>query len=49
MVYAEEQAWRNIFDPELALVNGTIFSDLHKPFYPIACSGKANNFGEGCL
>ena len=49
MVYAQEQSWRNIFDPELALVNGTIFSDLHKPFYPIACSGKANNFGEGCL
>lgn len=49
MVYAEEQAWRNIFDPELALINGTIFSELNKPFIPIACSGRSNNNGEGCL
>jgi hypothetical protein len=49
MVYAEEQLWRNIFDPEIALANGTIFNELHKPFMPIACSGRSNNFGEGCL
>ncbi|MBQ8840691.1 MAG: spore coat associated protein CotJA [Clostridia bacterium] len=49
MVYAQEQGWQGIFDPEIALINGTIFEELHKPFKMASCAGKANNFGEGCL
>ncbi len=46
MVYAEKQAFRSIFDSEIALLNGTIFTELHKPFNRSSCTGK--NFGEGC-
>ena len=44
MVYGVEQNFCNIYDPEVALENGTIFEELNKPFYPVGCKGK-----EGCL
>lgn len=53
MVYAVKQAWQNIYDPEIALVNGTIFEELNKPFYHSGCSMnngcRGNNAGGGCL
>ena len=32
MVYAPRQSWRMIYDSEVALVKGTIFGELDKPF-----------------
>ena len=32
MVYAPRQSWRMIYDGEKALVKGTIFGELDKPF-----------------
>ena len=32
MVYAPCQSWRKIYDKETALVKGTIFGELDKPF-----------------
>lgn len=46
MVYPVKQEWCDIYDVEIALVNGTIFSQLNKPFYKSSCSGKNK---EGCL
>ena len=46
MVYGVNQMYRNIYDPEIGLENGTIFEELNKPFYPVGCSGKSK---EGCL
>ena len=46
MVYPVKQEWCDIYDVEIALVNGTIFNQLNKPFYPTGCSGKMK---EGCL
>ena len=46
MVYAVEQEFCGIYDPEIALVHGTIFEELNKPFYPVGCKSKS---GEGCL
>lgn len=47
MVYPEKQSWCKIYDPEVALLNGTIFEELNLPFNRSSCKG--NNFGEGCL
>lgn len=47
MVYPEKQIWQRLYDPEVALVNGTIFEELNLPFKQASCRG--NNFGEGCL
>ena len=47
MVYPERQMFQRIYDPEIALVNGTIFEELNLPFKKASCRG--NNFGEGCL
>lgn len=53
MVYAVEQAWQSIYDPEIALVNGTIFEELNKPFYPTGCNMnngcRGKNNGGGCV
>ena len=53
MVYAVKQPWQSIYDPEIALVNGTIFEELHKPFYQSGCSTNAGCRGTnrqgGCL
>ncbi len=46
MVYPEKQMWCGIYDPNVALVNGTIFESLNKPFYPTQCT---KNNTEGCL
>ena len=46
MVYPVKQEWCDIYDVEVALINGTIFNQLNKPFYPTGCSGKMK---EGCL
>ncbi len=48
MVYAPKQEFESIFDPEIALINGTIFEQLHKPFTRGSCRGK-NDTGEGCF
>ena len=47
MVYPEKQAFIMIYDPEIALENGTMFEELNLPFYGGSC--KKNNGGEGCL
>ena len=46
MVYPVKQEFCDIYDVEIALVNGTIFNQLNKPFYKTGCSGKMK---EGCL
>ncbi len=46
MVYPVKQEFCDIYDVEIALVNGTIFNQLNKPFYPVGCSGRMK---EGCL
>ncbi len=46
MVYGVKQDFVRIYDPEIALENGTIFEELNKPFYPTGCKSKG---GEGCL
>ncbi len=48
MVYAPKQEFRMIYDPEVALINGTIFEELDKPFNRASCRGKSGR-GEGCL
>lgn len=32
MSYVPWQQWENIYDPQKALMNGTIFADLNLPF-----------------
>ncbi len=32
MAYVPMQRWQNIYEPDLALERGTIFSELDKPF-----------------
>ena len=46
MVYPVKQEFCGIYDAEIALINGTIFEELNKPFYPTGCSNKTR---EGCL
>lgn len=52
MVYALKQPWQSIYDPEIALLNGTIFEELDKPFYPTGCNMntgcRGNNRQGGC-
>ena len=48
MVYAPMQEYKMIYDPEIALVNGTIFEELNKPFYGGSCRSKSSG-KEGCL
>ncbi len=43
MVYAVKQGWNNLYDPEIALINGTIFEELNKPFEMSGC-----NTNTGC-
>ncbi|MBO5212239.1 MAG: spore coat associated protein CotJA [Clostridia bacterium] len=38
MVYAEKQEFCGIYDPEIALINGTVFEELNLPFYKSKCS-----------
>jgi hypothetical protein len=46
MVYPVKQEFCDIYDVEIALINGTIFTQLNKPFYKTGCSCKMK---EGCL
>ena len=46
MVYPVKQEWCGIYDPEIALMNGTLFEDLNKPFKKSGCLTKCR---EGCL
>jgi hypothetical protein len=46
MVYPVKQSFENLYDPEVALLNGTMFEELNKPFYRSSC--KSTNNGEGC-
>jgi hypothetical protein len=46
MVYPVKQSFENLYDPEVALLNGTMFEELNKPFYRGSC--KSINNGEGC-
>ncbi len=46
MVYPVKQEFVGIYDPEVALGNGTMFEELNKPFYRGSCRGSNN--GEGC-
>ena len=48
MVYPVKQDFSKIYDSEIALINGTIFEELNKPFLKSSCKGKSS-FGEGCL
>ena len=48
MVYPVKQGWCGIYDPEVALLYGTIFEELNKPFNFASC-GKRPNDTEGCL
>lgn len=48
MVYAVKQEYRKIYDPEVSLLNGTIFEELNKPFKRGSCRGSSDN-GEGCF
>lgn len=45
MVYPVIQNFCNIYDSEVGFVNGTIFEELNKPFYPTGCSSRNT---EGC-
>lgn len=47
MVYAVKQGWKNIYDPEIALVNGTIFEELDKPFEMSGCNRNTGCRGNG--
>lgn len=38
MVYCENQEWKDIYDVELGLINGTIFEELDLPLYKTRCS-----------
>ncbi len=43
MVYAPMQKWRQAYSPDEALVRGTMFAELDKPFYPPKiCGGNKN-------
>ena len=44
MVYPEKQNWCGIYDPNVALINGTLFDSLNKPFYGSQCA-KCNMEG----
>ena len=48
MVYAVKQEYRKLYDPEISLLNGTIFEELNKPFKRGSCRGSNDN-GEGCF
>ncbi len=48
MVYTVKQEYRRLYDPEVSLLNGTIFEELNKPFKRGSCRGSSDN-GEGCF
>jgi hypothetical protein len=44
MVYPEKQEFKKIYDPEIALINGTIFEELNLPFNRSKCSKNGGCF-----
>lgn len=40
MVYAPDQEWDSVFEPEAALLEGSLFQKLIFPWYPSACRGN---------
>lgn len=40
MAYVPMQQWRELFCPEDALANGTLFKELVFPWYPTNCNGR---------
>lgn len=40
MAYVPMQEWRELFCPEEALANGTLFKELIFPWYPTNCKGR---------
>lgn len=44
MVYPEKQEFKDIYDPEIALINGTIFEELNLPFNRSKCSKNGGCF-----
>ncbi|MBQ3527992.1 MAG: spore coat associated protein CotJA [Clostridia bacterium] len=38
MVYSPVQSWKDLYDPNTALTQGTIFKELDLPFYPTPCN-----------
>ena len=41
MVYTPMQKWRQVYSPDEALMRGTLFGELDKPFYPPkVCGGR---------
>lgn len=44
MVYPERQEFKAIYDPEIALINGTIFEELNLPFNRSKCSKNGGCF-----
>lgn len=46
MVYAPNQEWRQLYEPEEALKQGTLFMELTYPWYPTAC-GRSCGCREG--
>ena len=51
MSYVPWQMWENIYEPQKALMNGTIFQDLNLPFTGkpvIASSSPRSNCNSSC-
>lgn len=44
MAYVPMQQWRELFCPEEALSNGTLFKELIFPWYPTNCSSRGRDF-----
>lgn len=40
MAYVRKQSWRRIYKPDVALIRGTLFNELDKPFSGIGVGGR---------
>ena len=40
MVYSPCQAFDDLYEVDIALLHGTIFKELDKPFYPAPCNER---------
>ena len=40
MVYSPKQYWRKLYTPEDALMHGTLFVELNKPFFEEGGNGR---------
>lgn len=39
MAYVRKQSWRRVYKPEVALLRGTLFNELDKPFSGVGRGG----------